>query len=1048
MGTCASCRASIPAGARFCPACAHPVAQPVALGDERKLATVLFADLVGSTRLADAEDPERTRAMLTRFYDAMADEVVAGGGTVDKFIGDAVMAVFGAPAAQEDHAERALHTALAMRRRLKEVFDGALSLRIGVNTGEVVVGGERESGSFVTGDAVNMAARLEAAAQPGEILVGARTVAAARGAFELGEPRTIEAKGKAGGVVCHRLIGALSSTGPRRLGRVFVGREAEVEALHLAYRRVVDDASPRLVTIVSDAGVGKTTLVQHLWRGLEGRSPRPLRRVGRCSSVGTGITYKPLGDIVRQHFGLLQSDPVETVRHRLAGREILGLTLGMEAPPDLHPLAAQDRLRQAWVGFLEELVTERPAVVLVEDLHWAEDALIGLLDAARSNVRGPLLLLGTARPEFMHRHPEWGRGADAETLRLEPLSPSHASRLIDELLPDGLPESLREAVVLRAEGNPFFVEELLRALSDQSAHGSPGDVVVPDTVQAVLAARIDRLERPEKGGLQAAAVIGRTFWSGPVRALLEGVEPDFDLLEEREFVRHRERSSIAGEREFAITHALTRDVAYGSLPKARRARLHARFGAWLELAGHGRDEYAALLAHHYSQAVRPEDVDLAWRAEDAELRRVEERAGVWLRRAAALAVGRYDIQEALALLHRAVELETSPSVRSELWQEIAHANALYFDGAAFSAAMERAIELADEDSTIADLYSELAFQTLVRAGMWTVAPEAALVGGWIDRALDLARPTSEARAKALIARCYSDYEKREELASEAIRIAEGLGDAGLRSYAYDAQALRAFAQGDYDAAAQWYGRRLRLVAEITDPDHQSDIYAGAIAPAVARCRFDEARRHAALHGEVTRGLSPHHRLHGVSVDVEMDEVMGDWSSARERRHLVEDAVRANGATPCLRNQRTLLVCALACVHLDDEDEARRLEREAGAHSFAGFGTVVDTPLLRLALERDDLAAVEALLGKPAVRRTNWFYLSSMAAHLDGLAAIGAGAQVEDEARRMDRPCLYLEPFVLRALGVVREDPDLVERAAGEFEAAGLGWYAAQTRARL
>ena len=211
MATCASCRSSIPAGARFCPACAHPVAQPVALGDERKLATVLFADLVGSTRLADAEDPERTRAMLTRFYDAMADEVVAGGGTIDKFIGDAVMAVFGAPTAQEDHAERALHAALAMRRRLREVFDGALSLRIGLNTGEVVVGGGRESGSFVTGDAVNVAARLEAAAEPGEILVGARTVAAARGAFELAEPLTIEAKGKAGGVVCHRLVGALSS---------------------------------------------------------------------------------------------------------------------------------------------------------------------------------------------------------------------------------------------------------------------------------------------------------------------------------------------------------------------------------------------------------------------------------------------------------------------------------------------------------------------------------------------------------------------------------------------------------------------------------------------------------------------------------------------------------------------------------------------------------------------------------------------------------------------------------------------------------------------
>ena len=543
-------------------------------------------------------------------------------------------------------------------------------------------------------------------------------------------------------------------------------------------------------------------------------------------------------------------------------------------------------------------------------------------------------------------------------------------------------------------------------------------------------------------------MIGRTFWSGPVRELLEGVEPDFDLLEEREFVRHRERSSIAGEREFAITHALTRDVAYGSLPKARRARLHARFGAWLELAGHGRDEYAALLAHHYSQAVRPEDVDLAWRAEEAELRRLEERAGVWLRRAAALAVGRYDIQEALALLHRAVELEARPSVRAELWREIAHANALYFDGAAFSAAMQRAIELADESSTIADLYSELAFQTLVRAGMWTVAPEAGLVGGWIDRALEVARPTSAARAKALIARCYSDYDKRADLATEASDIAESLGDPGLRSYGYDAQALRAFGQREFGEAARWYARRLALVTDITDPDHQADIYAGAIAPAVARGRYDEARRYAALHGEVTRGLSPHHRLHGVSVNLELDEMLGDWQAARGRRDLVEDAVRANRATPCLRNQRSLLVCAVAYAYLDDDDEARRLEEEARTHSFAGFGTAADTPRLRLALQRGDLATVESLIGEPAVRRTNWLYLSSMAAHLDGLAAIGARDRLEEEARRLGRPGPYLEPFLLRALGLVRDDAGLIKRAAREFDAAGLAWHAAQTSALL
>ena len=269
-------------------------------------------------------------------------------------------------------------------------------------------------------------------------------------------------------------------------------------------------------------------------------------------------------------------------------------------------------------------------------------------------------------------------------------------------------------------------------------------------------------------------------------------------------MRHRERSSIVGEREFAITHALTRDVAYGSLPKARRARLHARFGAWLELAGHGRDEYAALLAHHYSQAVRPEDVDLAWRAEDAELRRLEERAGVWLRRAAALAVGRYDIQEALALLHRAVELETSPSVRSELWQEIAHANALYFDGAAFSAAMQRAIELADDrshdrGSATPSWPSRPSFAR--ECGRWPRRQTSSGAGS-TGRSRSPGRPARRGRRPSSPAATRTTRSARSWRARRsgsprvsAIRVSA--------SYSYDAQALRAFAAGDYEEAAEW-----------------------------------------------------------------------------------------------------------------------------------------------------------------------------------------------------------------------------------------------------
>ena len=755
MAFCPNCGQSVPADARFCPSCAAPLSSPTKKSEELKLATVLFADLVGSTALADSQDPERTRALLNRFYDAMSAEIEGAGGTVEKFVGDAVMAAFGAPAALEDHAERALHAALSMQRRLEELFGDSLSLRIGVNTGDVVVGQPREGSSFVTGDAVNVAARLEQAAEPGEVLVGERTAAAVRGAFELDEPMTIEAKGKAGGVACRRLVRALSLMRPRGVGglrRAFVGRDQELEALQLAFRRVCDDAQPRLVTIMGDVGVGKTTLVRELWEWLGTQAPEPLRRVGRCLSYGQGFTYMPVGEVVREHFGLLESDPPETVRRRLGQREILGLTLGLEAPSDLHPLAAHDRLHQAWVGFLEELVADRPAVVLVEDLHWGDDALLDLLEEALRDVRGPLLLLGTARPEFVRNRPTWGgRGRGSEMLWLEALSSSDAARMLDDLIPAELPADVREVVIQRAEGNPFFVEELVRTLIDIGVlerqnggwrvHELADELVVPDTVRAVLAARIDLLEPTEKAALQAAAVIGRTFWSSPVYELLEGLEPDLRLLEERDFIRHRSGSSIVGEREWAIKHALTREVAYESLPTTKRARFHARFAAWLERVGEGRDEDAGLLAHHYAEAVRPDSVDLAWPdADDDELAHLRERAVFWLRRAADLAVGRYEIEDGLSLLHSAVELESGQEALVEIWGAIARANALYFNRDGFSSAMERAIELADDDATRADLYADCAFQTIVRAGMWGTAPEAKVVDDWIEQGTRACEP--------------------------------------------------------------------------------------------------------------------------------------------------------------------------------------------------------------------------------------------------------------------------------------------------------------------
>ena len=652
------------------------------MAEERKLATVLFADLAGSTALADEQDPERTRARLERFYDAMAAEIEAAGGTIEKFVGDAVMAAFGAPEALEDHAERALHTALAMQRRV----ESGLALRIGVNTGEVVVGQPRAGSSFVSGDAVNVAARLEQAAEPGEILAGERTVAAAQGAFEFGDARTVEAKGKPGGVPCRRLVRALSlmrTRGVSGLARAFVGRESELERLRQAYRRAVERSQPVLVTIHGDAGVGKTRLMRELWEHLGAETREPLRRTGRCLAYGEGITFWPLAEILKEHLGILESDPPEDVRRVLSGREILGLTLGLDVAGDLHPLAARDRLQAAWVEFVTELAGQRPLVVLVEDVHWAEEPLLDLLERIADDVHGPLLLLATARPDFARA---WGARIDAETILLEPLPADAAASLVDALVSGDLPHNVRELVVERAEGNPFFVEEVLGNLIDAGvltrenggwrAGELPSGFEIPDSVQAVLAARIDLLDEAEKAALQAAAVIGRVFWTGPVYELVAGLQPDLRVLESRDFIRRRSGSSLEGEVEYVFKHALTVEVAYSGLTKARRARLHAEFAEWLERLGAGREEQAPLLAHHYAEAVRPEDVDIAWPGDEARVDELRARAVDWLGRAAESAITRYELQDAVVLLRRALELEHDQSAQARLWRRIGRAHAL------------------------------------------------------------------------------------------------------------------------------------------------------------------------------------------------------------------------------------------------------------------------------------------------------------------------------------------------------------------------------------
>jgi class 3 adenylate cyclase/tetratricopeptide (TPR) repeat protein len=1006
---------------------------------ERKVATILFADLVGSTAFGASVDPEHARDLLDRFYDAMEAEIALGGGTVEKFIGDAVVAVFGAPAAQEDHAERALQVALWMQERMREDFSGRLALRIGVNSGEVVVGRARAGGSFATGDAVNVAARLEQAAEPGHVLVGERTAALAGGAFELGEPQTVAAKGKEGGVACRELGRMLAPRRPRGghgLNTSFVGRRSELDRLAGMVQRTQEAGRPRLAAVVGEPGIGKTSLVRELWERLPAGTAV---RIGRCLSYGRSVTYSALADILRQELGLRQEDSAEETLERLAGREILGLTLGLDVARDLEPRAALLRLQDAWVELISQIGARGPAVLVIEDLHWAADPLVEVLDRVVSDGHGPVLVLATTRPDG-------GVLPAAEMLALERLADEEVAELVHAALAGPVDPGVLELVTGHAEGNPFFVEELVADLLDRgllerrdggwSLRDGEADPGIPDSVQAVVAARIDLLPGEAKAALQAAAVVGRSFTPGDL-TVLTGSSAEVRTLVERGFVRPTEP-------ELVFKHAVTREVAYGSLPKASRARLHAAFARWVE-ANDPADGRAGVLAYHYAEAVAPDIAELAWRDRDDERAELSEAALRWLRRAAEVSLTRFDLDDALSHLHRAAELAPDDA---GAWHAIGRVNALKFDGEAMWPAMEKAIELTEEREALAELYAELTFESTIRAGMWRRPLDHDLVESWLARALELAEAGGSVHAKALVTKAL--LEDDAESAQRAVVLAEQLGDPVLLSYAYWARSGLAFVGFDFHEADRWAQRRFELLDRVTDPDKIAHVLYYAAPAALAAGRPDEADTLVRRHDTVASRLSTHHEVHALAVLLFIEEALGRWEEIRKLQPRVERAVAANKATPCMLNPRALFACAVACAEIGLEADAERLEAAGVEQGFEGgvAGIWLDPPLAHLALLRGDLQRVDALLASSGAlwQWTTDCSLYGIATKLDALIAVGRPSEAEALATTLLEPGTYLEPFALRTLGLVRNDPGLTERAAERLDGMGLGWHAARTRA--
>ncbi len=623
MTICPSCGRELSGDFRFCPYCAAPL-EDAGQGprEARKTVTVLFCDVTGSTDLGEKLDPEALRSLLARYFERMKAIVEAHGGTVEKFIGDAIMAVFGVPVAHEDDALRAVRAAGEMRA----AFAGlGVSGRIGVMTGEVVTGTEER---LATGDAVNVAARLEQAAQPGEVLLGTPTLTLVRNAVEVEELPPLELKGKQAPVAAYRLLTVAAET-PRRHGAPMVGRERERRLLADAWERVCAERSCHLFTILGPAGVGKSRL------GAEFIADTMDADVvqGSCLSYGEGITYWPVVEVLKQlPETALETTAISTIR-ALLGEEKLA--------------TSGDEIAWAFRKALEAAAAERPLICVFDDLHWGEETFLELVEHVADLSRdAPILLLCMGRPDLLDRRPGWGGGkVNSTTVLLEPLAEDETNRLLESLA--DLDESVRVRVREASEGNPLFVEEMVAMLRE-----SPdGDVAVPPTIQALLAARLDQLDPQECDVLQHGSIEGRVFHRAAVEALgsdATQVPARLTALVRKELVRP-DKSRLPSEDAFRFRHLLIRDAAYDALPKATRAELHARFAEWL--AGRRADlvELDEILGYHLEQACR-------YRAElglgpDAELR---EAARMRLAGAGRRALMRHDFAAARNFFERAL----------------------------------------------------------------------------------------------------------------------------------------------------------------------------------------------------------------------------------------------------------------------------------------------------------------------------------------------------------------------------------------------------------
>jgi class 3 adenylate cyclase/tetratricopeptide (TPR) repeat protein len=921
MAGCPSCGYETPADARFCSSCGTPLKAPAPASEQRKVVTILFCDLVGSTALGESTDPEALRARMRRYFEDLRAIVERHGGVVEKFVGDAVMAVFGIPVAHEDDALRAVRAAAEMRA---SVAEHGLEARIGVDTGEVVVGVEGET--LVTGDAVNVAARLEQAAASGESLIGARTRALVRDAVKVEPVEPLALKGKSEPVEAFRLLEVIGDAAPlaRHPETPLVGRERERNRLWRDFEDAVADRTCRLFTLLGPAGIGKSRLVADFVERV-GDAADVLR--GRCLHYGQGITYWPLVEML--------------------------VPLGVD--PETVVASTPEETRVGFRRLLEARAAERPQVVVVDDLQWAEPVFVDLIEHIADLSRdAPILLLCIARNELLELRSGWGGGKlNATSLLLEPLGTEECAELMQRLDPEAtLDADVQERITIASEGNPLFVEEMLAMVRE----GGGRTVAIPSTIQALLQARLDSLGDDERTVLGHAAVEGQVFHGGAVAELVPGeLLPDLEAhlfsLIRKELIRP-ESSLLPSEDAFRFRHLLIREAAYGAMPKELRAQLHERYADWLERSipdlTFERDE---ILGYHVEQAYRfRRELGHAGDEEQA----LAARAGARLLAAGTGALGRADLEAAASLLQRGTELfPRDDRRRLEALCDLAHALArrgeLEPAEAILRSAIDDARKAGDEG---VEARARLALNTLRVRVDPTFGVEAEL-----GEALEIAETLERAGDDANLARAYQEIGMSRFMLGRAAEGEIDLGRAAGRArlvhdHATEREALasrlRPIAYGPTTAGKGIAFCTMLLESELANvADKAHALQVRALFHAM-QADFDEARASSARAWALIEefGLT---LLKGIySIDIGLAEALtGDLDRAERELRRGHDLLVAIGD----RGMRSSVGAILADVlHRQGRDD-EALELATATRAISGADDLDAQPRWRAATAR-------------------------------------------------------------------------------------------------